>query len=70
MLNKTERDGKIDQTKGKIKQALGNLTSNADLKTKGEADESLGNVEVAIGKARRKAGEAVDGLVKAAKGKR
>ena len=67
MWNKNERDGKFDQAKGKVKQALGDLTHDRDLKAKGQADESVGRVEAAVGRARRKAGEAIDGLVKAAK---
>lgn len=67
MWNKNERDGKIDQAKGKVKQALGDLTHDRDLKAEGQVDESVGKVEAAVGRARRKAGEAIDGLVKAAK---
>ena len=28
MWNKNERDGKIDQAKGRVKQAVGDLTAN------------------------------------------
>jgi len=42
MMNKNERDGKIDQAKGKVKQAVGNLTGNDKLKAEGKVDETVG----------------------------
>ena len=33
MWNKDERDGKIDQAKGKVKQAVGDLTVDQHLKS-------------------------------------
>jgi uncharacterized protein YjbJ (UPF0337 family) len=38
MWNKTERKGKIDQTKGKVKQAVGTLTRDDDVKVEGQVD--------------------------------
>ena len=38
----------IDKTKGKIKQAVGDLTGNKRLKREGERDERAGEVEGAI----------------------
>ena len=43
MLNKNERAGKIDQAKGKVKQAVGDLTGNDKLKTEGKVDETVGD---------------------------
>ena len=42
-----------DETKGRIKQAVGDLTDDKDLKREGEIDE-------AAGKAKKKADELVD----------
>ena len=42
-----------DETKGRIKQAAGDLTDDKDLKREGKIDE-------ASGKAKEKAGELVD----------
>ena len=67
MWNKTERDGKIDQAKGKVKQAVGNLTHDDDLKAEGKVDEAVVNVETAVGETRRKAGEAINDVCKAVK---
>jgi uncharacterized protein YjbJ (UPF0337 family) len=37
--------GNFDQTKGKIKQALGDLTDDTQLKREGKADERAGKVK-------------------------
>ena len=44
MWNKNERDGKIDQAKGRAKQAVGDLTGNEKMKAEGELDEAGGAV--------------------------
>ena len=59
MWNKDERDGKIDQAKGRVKQAVGDLTKDKDLKAEGRVDEAKGQVQEAVGEIRRKAGEAI-----------
>jgi uncharacterized protein YjbJ (UPF0337 family) len=38
----------IDKTKGKVKQAIGDLTGNKELKSEGERDEAKGKVEGAV----------------------
>jgi len=38
-------DNDLDQAKGRIKQAAGDLTNNADLKKEGEHDEKAGKVK-------------------------
>jgi uncharacterized protein YjbJ (UPF0337 family) len=50
MWNANERQGKVDQAKGKIKQAVGTLTGDDNLKSEGEVDEKVGKVEAAIGR--------------------
>jgi len=59
MWNKNERDGKVDQAKGKVKQAVGTLTGDNNLKAEGQVDETVGKVEAAVGRTRRKAGDAI-----------
>jgi len=59
MLNKDERDGKVNQVKGRVKQAVGDLTGNAHLRTEGKIDEAKGKVQVAVGEARDRFGDAV-----------
>jgi uncharacterized protein YjbJ (UPF0337 family) len=59
MWNKTERNGKIQQAKGKVKQAVGTLTRNNDLKAAGRVDEAVGKVEAAVGRTSRKTDDAI-----------
>jgi len=50
----------IDETKGRIKQAAGDLTDNDDLKREGKADQAGASVKQAAEKAADKIGDAVD----------
>jgi uncharacterized protein YjbJ (UPF0337 family) len=43
-------DGQIDKVKGRIKQAVGDLTNNKRLKAEGKADEFRGTVKNKIDK--------------------
>jgi uncharacterized protein YjbJ (UPF0337 family) len=62
MWNKDEVHGKADQVKGRVKQAVGDLTKDEKLREEGAADEVAGDVEQAIGSGRRKVGDAVKDL--------
>lgn len=68
MWNKNERKGKVDKAKGKVKQAVGTLTGDDDLKAEGRADETAGKVETAVGRLSHKAGDAITRAGKAVKG--
>jgi len=61
-MNRDELEGKGEQIKGKIKQAAGDLTDNAELHGEGVADETAGNVQEGFGAARRKVGEVLEDL--------
>ena len=61
MWNKDERDGKVDQAKGRVKQAVGDLTGNKDLKAEGQMDEASGKVQEAVGSRSAKVGDADQG---------
>lgn len=41
----------LDQTTGKIKQSVGDLTGNKDLEREGKADERAGDVKEIVGSA-------------------
>jgi len=58
-MNRDELDGKVDQVKGKIKQATGDLTDDDRLRDEGVADEAAGDVQEGFGRGRRKVGEAI-----------
>jgi uncharacterized protein YjbJ (UPF0337 family) len=67
MWNKNERDGKIDQAKGRVKQAVGGLTANEDLKAEGRVDEAEGKIEEGVGKLKRKTVAAIEKIGEAVK---
>jgi uncharacterized protein YjbJ (UPF0337 family) len=50
----------MDQVKGKVKQAVGDLTGNKDLKKKGKADEKAGEVKEFVAGVKDKADDLVD----------
>jgi len=67
MWNKNERDGKVDEAKGKVKQAVGDLTGNDRLKAEGQVDEAVGKAKGVIGGAQKVVGEAVANAGKSVK---
>jgi uncharacterized protein YjbJ (UPF0337 family) len=67
MWNKEERDGKIDQAEGRVKQAVGDLTGDKKLKAEGRMDEAGGKVEEAVGQLQRKAVAAIETMSDAVK---
>jgi len=62
MPNKDEIAGKVEQFKGKVKQAAGNATNDPKLHSEGVADEAGGELREGFGTAKRKVGEAVKDL--------
>jgi uncharacterized protein YjbJ (UPF0337 family) len=64
MWNKNERDGKIDQAKGRVKQAVGDLTGNDKLKAEGQVDEAVGKATAAVGQAKQKVAAVIEGVGK------
>ncbi len=56
-------DGKIDEIKGKVKKAIGELTDNDKLKAEGTVDKAAGKIKTGVG-------NLVDGVKDAVQGKR
>lgn len=54
--------GEGDKTKGRAKQAAGDLTGDEELEQEGERDETAGKAKDTIDKAGDKAREAVDSV--------
>lgn len=61
-MNRDELEGKTEKAKGKMKQAVGDLTDNDRLHDEGVADEAAGNVQEGFGRARRKVGETIEDI--------
>jgi uncharacterized protein YjbJ (UPF0337 family) len=58
-MNRDELEGKAEALKGTMKQAAGTLTRDPDLHDEGVADEIAGKTQAAVGRVRRKVGEAI-----------
>jgi uncharacterized protein YjbJ (UPF0337 family) len=53
-------DGTIDRTKGKVKEAAGDLTDDQSLKNEGKVDKATGKTKDKIGDAADKVKSAVN----------
>lgn len=53
-------DKDLDQAKGKIKQAVGDLTDNRDLKKEGRTDERAGKAKEFAQDAKNKVDDTID----------
>jgi uncharacterized protein YjbJ (UPF0337 family) len=67
MWNKNETEGKLDQAKGKVKQAVGDLAGNDKLKSEGQVDEAVGKAKATVGAVQHKVGDVIEGAGKAVK---
>jgi uncharacterized protein YjbJ (UPF0337 family) len=52
-------DGTLDDAKGRIKEAAGDLTGDKDLQREGEVDQAAGTVKDAVGDAADKVKDVV-----------
>jgi len=53
-------DGAVDNTKGKIKEAAGDLTDDKSLKNEGRVDKASGKMKDAVGDTADKVKDAVN----------
>ncbi|MEM9999032.1 MAG: CsbD family protein [Bacteroidota bacterium] len=58
--NKQKAEGTLDEAKGKVKQAVGDLTGNRDLHAEGQAEEASGRVKQALADGRKAVKDLVD----------
>ena len=61
-MNRDELEGKGEKVKGKVKQAVGDLTDDEQLHDEGVVDEAAGDVQEGYGRTKRKIGEAIEDL--------
>jgi uncharacterized protein YjbJ (UPF0337 family) len=66
-MNNDELQGKKQNLKGRVKEAVGVLTGNEKLESDGADERADGAIQETIGKARRKVGEALEDLGKKTK---
>ena len=63
-MNKNSAEGKLDQVKGSVKEALGKVTGNEKLEAEGATEKVAGNAQEGVGKAQEAAKDAADKLRK------
>jgi len=61
-MNREERKGKIENLKGRVKEAAGVLADDPKLEKEGSDERSVGEMREKLAQARRKAGEAIEEL--------
>ena len=54
-------DGKVDDAKGKVKEAAGDLTDDDSLKNEGKVDQATGSVKDKVGDASDKVKDTIRG---------
>jgi len=62
MWNKDEVRGKVDRAKGRVKESVGEMNNDEQLRNEGIDDQAAGDVKETFGKGRRKVGEAIKDL--------
>ncbi|MBV8855983.1 MAG: CsbD family protein [Acidobacteria bacterium] len=58
--NKDEMEGKYNQVKGSVKEGLGRLTGDDDMRAEGSADKIKGDVQEGWGGTKRKVGDMLE----------
>jgi uncharacterized protein YjbJ (UPF0337 family) len=67
-MNRDELQGKKENVKGRVKEAVGAVTGNRDLESEGASERAAGAVQEQVGKASRKVGDAIEDLGRKIKG--
>ena len=67
-MNRNELQGKKENVKGRVKEAVGALTGNKDLESEGASQRAQGAAKEQMGRASRKVGEAIENLGRKIKG--
>ncbi len=65
---KQETRGKLKQLQGRGKELVGALTGDSELELEGDRQQTEGEIDESLGKARRKVGEFIDKAAEKIKG--
>ena len=60
MWNKDEVKGKAEQIKGRVKESVGNMNDDEQMREEGQDDQLAGKVREGFGTGRRKVGEFIE----------
>ncbi|GAA0764961.1 CsbD family protein [Ideonella azotifigens] len=59
-MNKDQVQGRVEDVKGKIKEAAGKAVGNDRLKNEGRVDQVAGKTQATVGDAKEKVKDAID----------
>lgn len=59
-MNKDQVEGRVDDAKGRVKEAAGAITGNEKLKTEGQVDQVSGKTQGSFGDAKEKVKDLID----------
>lgn len=59
-MNKDQVEGRAEDVKGKIKEAVGDAVGNDRLKSEGQVDQVAGKTQATVGDAKEKVKDAID----------
>ena len=60
--NRDELEGKYDQAKGSLKQGLGKVTGDEEMRSEGASDKLKGDVQEGWGGTKRKVGDMLNDM--------
>jgi uncharacterized protein YjbJ (UPF0337 family) len=60
--NRDELEGKFDQAKGSLKQGLGKLTGDEEMRSEGAGDKLKGDIKEGWGGTKRKVGDMLEDM--------
>ncbi len=61
-MNKDQVQGRAEDVKGKVKEAVGKAVGNEKLKTEGQLDQAAGKTQAKVGDAKEKVKDVIDKL--------
>ena len=62
-MNKDQVEGRVEQAKGHVKDAVGNVTGNRQMEAEGEADQVAGKTQAGYGDTKEKAKDSAKDLI-------
>ena len=65
IFNNDEVEGKVDKTKGKIKDKVGEFTGDREMEAEGEAEHAKGHAKEGWGKVKRGVSNTLEGIADA-----
>jgi uncharacterized protein YjbJ (UPF0337 family) len=61
-MNQDQIKGRVEETKGKVKESVGRATGNPDLENRGTAEKIAGKVQKGFGDTKEKVKDEIDEL--------